>query len=266
MVPRDSIESWMTPTPRRRNGICARHLPWPEEPESGKYHLTSPTSRPRMGVLATHAIQYQVPLYKELSRRAVVDLEVAFLSERGARPYRDPGFGVTLAWDIDLLGDYRWTLLDTNSGRDKTRWLFALGKWLRNQDIVVLHGHAAPEMLLAATACRALNVPYLLRGESHARASAASWQRRTARHMLASFSVRGAAGALPIGQLNAAFYNRYGRVPHFPAPYSVDNDRFRSASDAARCQRADRLRSLGLDPGLPTAIFSGEACLRERDH
>ena len=61
---------------------------------------------PRLGVLATHPIQYQAPLYQELARRGRVDLEVAFLSHDGARPYHDPSFGVTLAWDIDLLSGY----------------------------------------------------------------------------------------------------------------------------------------------------------------
>lgn len=220
-------------------------------------------SRPRMGVLATHAIQYQAPLYQELSRRAVVDLEVAFLSQRGSRPYRDPGFGVMVAWDIDLLNDYRWTLLEHESRGGKARWPFALSSWLRRQDIVVLHGHAAPEMLLAAAACRALGVPYLLRGESHPETEAVG-VRRVARHILASFTVTGAGGALPIGQLNAAFYDRYGSIPHFRAPYSVDNDRFRAASDAVRSTRAERLTSLGLDPRRPAVIFSGKLTPRKR--
>jgi glycosyltransferase involved in cell wall biosynthesis len=220
-------------------------------------------SRPRLGVLATHAIQYQAPLYQELSRRSVVDLEVAFLSERGARPYRDPGFGVTLAWDIDLLGGYRWTSLSANSPAAVAQRPFALSRWIRRQDIVVIHGHANPEMLLAAAACRALRVPYLLRGEAHPQTAAASW-RRLARHALASFVVSGAAGALPIGRLNAAFYDRYGSVPQFWAPYSVDNDRFAAAADAARAWRARRLASLGLDPDRPTAVFSGKLTPRKR--
>ena len=217
----------------------------------------------RVGVLATHAIQYQAPLYQELSRRGVVDLEVAFLSKRGARPYRDAGFGVTVTWDIDLLNGYFWTLLDTESGRDKALWLFKLSAWLRRQDVVVLHGHSNPQMLIAAALCRMLKVPYLLRGESHANTDAIGW-RRLARHALASFTVSGAAGALPIGDLNAAFYDRYGCVLQFRAPYSVDNDRFRATSDGARSMRAERLTSLGLDPGRPTAIFSGKLTPRKR--
>jgi len=234
------------------------------DPRVGTRSCPNPASpRPRLGVLATHAIQYQTPLYQELSRRALVDLEVAFLSLRGASPYQDPGFGVTVAWDIDLLGGYRSTLLGHQSRRAKARWPFALSNWLRRQDIVVIHGHSDPQMLLAAAACRVLSVPYLLRGESHPE-TATTGSRRLARHLLASFTVSGATGALPIGRHNAAFYDRYGSLPHFRAPYSVDNDRFRAASEAMRPLRTERLTSLGLDPGRPTAIFSGKLTSRKR--
>jgi hypothetical protein len=215
--------------------------------------------RPRLGILASHAIQYQIPLYKEISRRAVVDLDVAFLSLQGALPYRDGEFGVTIAWDIEPLNGYRSTLI----GRGKAQWLFTLAKWLRNRDVVVIHGHASPKMLLAIAWCRVLHVPYLLRGESGPETETIG-ARRLARHLLATFSVSGASGALPIGKHNAAFYRRYGNIPHFRAPYSVDNDRFRTTSEAMRSMRTERLTSLGLDPGRPTVIFAGKLTPRKR--
>jgi glycosyltransferase involved in cell wall biosynthesis len=218
---------------------------------------------PRLGVLASHPIQYQAPLYQELARRGTVDLEVAFLGSEGAQPYQDPGFGVTLAWDIALLDGYRSTVLGRSPLIGKTAWLLRASRWLRRQDIVVLHGHSDPDILLAVTACRLLGVPYLLRGESQPQSSA-DGPRRVARHLVAGAVVRGAAGALPIGQRNAAFYHRYGKISHYHAPYSVDNERFRLMSVAARPERARRLTSLGLDPGRPTVIFSGKLTERKR--
>lgn len=214
-------------------------------------------------MLATHAIQYQAPLYQDISRRAVVDLEVAFLSQNGARAYHDHGFGITVEWDIDLLSGYRWITLEHQTVTDKASFPLKLGKWLRRQDAVVLHGHSDPRMLFAAALCRALRVPYLLRGESHAETSATGW-RQLARNTLAWFSVSGASGALPIGQLNAAFYDRYKKIPHFEAPYSVDNARFRSLSTVGRANRHERLTSLGLHPCRPTVIFSGKLAQKKR--
>ena len=226
-------------------------------------HSREVVGRPRLGVLTTHPIQYQIPLYQELARRAVVDLEVAFLSHQGARPYHDPGFGKVFAWDINLLDGYTSTLLEQESLSHWPRRWTRIYTWLRRQDVVVLHGHTNPETLFAATLCRKLRIPYVLRGESHAE-STKTGVRRLGRHMLASFTVTGAAGALPVGQLNAAFYSRYGSIPHFPAPYSVDNDRFRTMSVAGRSARTERLTSLGLDPRRPTVIFSGKLTPRKR--
>ena len=136
-----------------------------EQPAAGQT-----ASRPRLGVLATHPIQYQAPLYQEIARRGVVELEVAFLSSGGAQPVHDPGFGVMLAWDIDLLSGYRSTVLARRPLAGKPAWLRLAGRWLRRQDIVVLHGHADPDILLAMAACRVLGLPYLLRGDSQAAA------------------------------------------------------------------------------------------------
>jgi glycosyltransferase involved in cell wall biosynthesis len=216
---------------------------------------------PRLGVIATHPIQYQAPLYQEISRRGRISLEVAFFDLKGAVPHYDSDFGKTVVWDIDLLNGYRWTKLQCDSFIGE--WPIALARWIARHDIVVLHGHSQPKMLSAAAICRAIRVPYLLRGESHAESQATGF-RRLARHALATFTVSGAAGALPIGNLNTAFYDRYGHVPHFPAPYSVDNDRFRAAADIARNDRRERIASTGLDPQRPVVIFSGKLIQRKR--
>jgi len=230
----------------------------------GQRRGAAPTAfRPRLGVLATHPIQYQAPLYQELARRGVVELEVAFLSSAGAQPFYDKGFGVTLAWDIDLLGGYASTLLPRRPLRGKPAWVRSASRWLGRQDIVVLHGHSDPDILLTAAACRLLGIPYLLRGDSQARSSATG-ARRLARHLVAGTVVRNAAGALPIGQRNAAFYQRYGQLPLYSARYSIDNERFRMAADAARPSRAARLASLGLDPRRPTVVFSGKLTAHKR--
>jgi glycosyltransferase involved in cell wall biosynthesis len=208
-------------------------------------------------VLASHPIQYQAPLYKEISRRGLVNLDVAFLDSTSTGPYYDGDFGTTISWGIDLLDGYSSTFIECDSLKNRARWPLALARWLARHDIVVLHGHSNPKMLSAAAICRSLGIPYLLRGDSRAE-SQATGIRRLARHALATFAVRNAAGALPVGKLNAAFYDRYGHIPHFLAPYSVDNSRFRAAADAVRYDRRERIASVGLDPQRPVVIYSGK--------
>jgi hypothetical protein len=64
-------------------------------------------STPRLGVLDFHPIQYHTPLYRLLSTRGNVELDVLYLDDLGLRPAIDPGFGVPVSWDIDLLSGYR---------------------------------------------------------------------------------------------------------------------------------------------------------------
>ncbi|MDQ1653275.1 MAG: hypothetical protein QOI35_2475 [Cryptosporangiaceae bacterium] len=211
---------------------------------------------PRLGVLATHPIQYQAPLYRELARRGRVDLDVAFLSDKGIRVYRDAGFGCDVAWDVDLLGGYRHRFL----GGTRARPLRGLNSWLSEQDVLVVHGHRQPVMLTAAALATLRRRPYLLRGEAHPAGlglGSGRWG-RVLRDAVAGRLVRGSAGGLAIGSLNAEFYRRFGAVRQFFAPYSVDNERFRATSGPFRADRASRLQALGLPPDRPVAVFAGK--------
>jgi len=223
---------------------------------------TGLVSRPRLGVLATHAIQYQAPLYQLLALRQSIDLSVAFLSAKGNTHHYEPDFASEVTWDIDLLAGYSSKLLD-GKGISAATWPWRLIEWIRRQDVVVVHGYSEPAMLFAAAACRCFRIPYLMRGDSQA-VSTASGARRLARDLLASFTVGGAYGALTIGELNRRFYCSYGDLPLYSAPYSVDNDRFRRTASSARSHRNERLNSLGLDTRLPVAIFSGKLIPRKR--
>src|ERR1700722_15561259 len=66
---------------------------------------------PRLGVLDLHPIQYHAPLYRRLTVRANVRLDVLYLSDQGLKPMLDPGFGVPVAWDIDLVSGYEHEFL-----------------------------------------------------------------------------------------------------------------------------------------------------------
>ena len=214
-------------------------------------------------MLATHPIQYQAPLYQELDRRGVVDLEVAFLSgTRGAAgttipasASRWPGTSTCSAatarpcWpptagrqaSLAALGEPVAAPAGTSSSCTVTPIRTSCSRW----------PHAGP-----------CGLPYLLRGDSHAEPTASGW-RRLARHLVAGAVVRGAAGALPIGQRNAAFYNRYGRIPRLLRRRTAwTTTGSAPCRDAARPSRAERLASLGLDGGGRRSSSPGNSSSR----
>ena len=171
-----------------------------------------PGSRPRLGVLDFNPIQYHTPLYQLMTRRARVELDVLFLTDNGHRPVVDPGFGVPVAWDIDLLSGYEHQFLTTSDRHPSALSRVArLARWVSDHDAVVVHGYSHPWMLLAALLCRTRRVPYLLRGDSVPQGQATGL-RRHLRNAVARAVVSASAAGLAIGQLNEEFYRHYGAL------------------------------------------------------
>lgn len=64
--------------------------------------------RLRILTIATHPVQYAVPLFRRFATHPDLDFEVAYCTLQGAEPAADPDFQTTIQWDIPLLDGYRW--------------------------------------------------------------------------------------------------------------------------------------------------------------
>ncbi len=215
----------------------------------------------RLGVLDFNPIQYHAPLYQLLASRRRVDFDVMYLSDHGYRAAVDPGFGVSVAWNIDLLSGYASQFLSApgHLGGAVSR-ARALSRWILGHDAVVIHGYADPWMLYAMSVCRTRHVPYILRGESHPLGRSTGVRRRL-RDLVAGSAVAGSAGSLSIGQLNTEFYRRYGARHITFAPYSVDDNRFARPPEIGR---GNLLARWGLDEARPLILFCGKLIPRKR--
>lgn len=209
---------------------------------------------PALGVLAHRPIQYQTPLYQLLSRRGNVDLDVTFLSDGGHRQVVDPGFGVAFAWDIDLLSGYRHQFLGENGRGGRGARIAELARWVAAHDVVAVNGYADPWMALAMGICRFRMVPYLLRGASKPQ-PLATGARRCLRHVVARAAVSSCACGLPVGQISAEFFSRYGARRMVLAPNSVDDERF---ARQPLLGRSELLARWQLPEGRPVIMFSGK--------
>ena len=65
--------------------------------------------RYRLLLIATHAVQYASPVFREMARNPRLEIEVAYCSLRGAEAGIDKDFGVEVKWDVPLLDGYPWT-------------------------------------------------------------------------------------------------------------------------------------------------------------
>src|SRR5213594_1508065 len=198
-----------------------------------------------LAILTTHPIQYQVPLWKELTRRGV-PLEVWYLSDQGHRQSLDPGFGQEFSWDLDMLGGYPHRVLATNPATaDISKFrgarIGSLGTLFKTQRVTALliNGWVPQAYWQAAFQAHRAGIPIMLRGETNDLRQI-HWLKEIAKRRLLKLLFDRMSVFLTVGVANRRFYLKYG-VPEsrfVSAPYCVDNERFSEAANSFRSQRA----------------------------
>lgn len=207
-------------------------------------------------IVVNHPIQYFSPLFDELKRRNVISSNVVYGSDAGLRSAFDPGFGQEIAWDLDLVGGHPHEFL-LNSRRFSL--LARSGSYLKmlrrlaRSEVVVVHGYATREAILAILVCLVLRVPYLLRSDTSILRLRSHIDVRGWWVWIAS---RFSAGALTSGLRNAEVHKSSGVRRIFPAPFTVDTSRFAKVINPEN-KRATKA-SLGIPPGAFVAIFLGK--------
>ena len=222
----------------------------------------SPVSvRPRVLLMATHPIQYQVPWFQALAQQAEIDFSVLFVQLPDAQQ-QGVGFGVAFEWDIPLLEGYQRQPQPALAGKSGSRGFFAKrllrpAALLRSlkADILILTGWQAWPLLQMLIAAKLQGVPVIMRGESNALRN-----RPWAVRCLHSVLLRACQVMLTIGQGNRAFYKAYD-VPDrqlFSAPYYVDNARFSVAALTLAPQRAALRQRWQIPAGAVCFLFAGK--------
>lgn len=229
---------------------------------------------PRLAVVASHPIQYQVPLWRLLTERGVVDPTVFFLSDHGVEASFDPGLGREVRFDVPLVEGYRHEFVPNRAHRPSVNTFAGtvnpgIVPALRagGFDAVLVQGYAQASLWLAYATALAEGLPLLLRGETPdpppESRQGARWLLRRA--VLGNL-VRRSRACLAIGLRNGAYYASMGARPDqiVWAPYSVDDTGFAAGGAEGRGTRVERLTSLGLDPAHPVVLFGGKLIPRKR--
>jgi len=186
----------------------------------------------RLAVLATHPVQYFVPVFRGLAVTPGWHCRVFVGCLHGVdAPSYDHDFGVSFAWDCDLSSGYQRTVL--------TRWpLAALSGWrgvlaggwaalrllMWRPDAVLIFAYSPCFISTASLLLGLTQVPILLRAdtsdEAYSRSAAKSWLR----DQLLSAYYRRCTWILPIGAESYRHFLRLGVPPARlrTVPYAVD--------------------------------------------
>lgn len=123
----------------------------------------------RVLIVASHPVQYAVPLYRLMARHPQLDILVAYCSLQGAEKGVDPEFGVEVAWDVPLLEGYPWVHVPNRSPRPGIGRFFGLinpGLWkLVRQgrfDCLIVYGYAYLSFWLAILSAKSARIPLIL--------------------------------------------------------------------------------------------------------
>ncbi len=219
----------------------------------------------RVGFLTTHPIQYQVPVFRELSRAPELDFTVFYCQIPDAA-MQGAEFNVPFQWDLPLLEGYSYRVLKNVSRRPGVMSFWGcdtpeIGEIVRSSqfDAFVINGWHVKSGLQGLRACRRFGVPCLVRGEANDLRERSWWKRWIQRRLVHQY-----AGCLAIGRASADFYKARG-VPAeriYSAPYCVENERFMLAADPAR--RATARQKWRIPDGTTCFLFSGK--LIEKKH
>lgn len=184
----------------------------------------------KLRVLALHPIQYQAPLWRELSQHeGVTDFEVWFMS-RGmtAGGGYDPGFDRHFSWDMDLTSGYAHRYFRNLSARSERSGIFSrinpgVITSIRKvkPDAIIVIGHGTITSILALAYSRALSVPTILYGDY------SQPQRRFLGSVRRSVVRLATAGAF-VGGRNRHLYTESGLREHrlIEVPFSIDTSHF----------------------------------------
>jgi glycosyltransferase involved in cell wall biosynthesis len=216
-----------------------------------------------VGIVTTHPIQYQVPLFREMDSREEIEVSV-FYGRIPDREEQGKGFGTSFKWDLPLLRGYSWAVLRGKSEQSADGTVQTFGNFAeayRQVDVMLIHGWNTGYMRRAWWRGLRKNVPLLVRGESNSKKPRPWYIRALHRLYLTPFD-----RYLYIGQSNKQFYRQAGVSDEalYPTLYCVENERFNKDWHARKESRTAIRKDLGIDRDAVCFLFCGKFIDKKR--
>ncbi len=228
---------------------------------------SGPRSVYKIAVVITHPTQYFVPLFRRLAQEPRVDCTVLYSSLMGSQAYTDPGFGLTVKWDIPLLEGYRYKVMPGYFLANLRNFFSCTSPQVVAElskggyDAAIIFGWGQFTCWLAFLGAWLGRVPVMMYGDTNVlHESSKSWFLQTIRRTLLTRLFRRVAAFLVSGTFNRKFYESFGVPPekYFHVPLAVDNDYFAAKSALVKSRRDEFRARLGIAPGVVVLLFVGK--------
>lgn len=215
----------------------------------------------KLAIIASHPIQYQAPIFRELASRPNVQLHVHFGDLRDSASQGE-GYGIEFEWDVPLLDGYEYSVFapGVTSARDLAGMTAAwrrLGDELRifGTNVAMHSGWHHPCMFPALAAVRGCGIPCMLRCEATAMTARTPVRRMWHRLILKQY-----AAFLPVGRENSTYYEMFGShtTPRFLSPLFAGDEVMRRRTEEARYDRMSIRQEFGLNEEDFCFLFAGK--------
>ena len=222
----------------------------------------------RLGILATHPIQYFAPLYRALASTPGIDLTVYFAHRPTARQ-QGVGFGVDFEWDVDLTSGYAHHFL-VNRARVPDLQAYAgcdtpeiAGVMARERfDAFLVSGWNTRSYQQAMHAAWRIGTPLLVRGDSQL--GPQSPLKALAKRLTYPRFMRRFHACLAVGRRSADYFRHYGARRIVPSPHFVDNAAFARRAAEVRPRRNEIRRAWGIASDAFVPLFAAKFIEKKR--
>ncbi len=229
----------------------------------------------RLAACATHPIQVQVPLFRELAACPDIDLQVFYANDDNTRPTYNPAFGVTVEWDTPILEGYSYRFLQNRAPLSNAvvdpgmvRRLFSSSAPQIRQhlvqgqfDALLVPGYTRLFYLQAIEGARRAGAAVLFRGNNRDETGGRRPRLREAvRNVALKGLYRRIDAFLSVGKYMRRHFRQFGVAEEriFDTPYCIDDRLFADQRERFLPQR-DAIRSeLGIPPGAVALLYSGK--------
>jgi len=220
----------------------------------------------KLGILATHPIQYQAPWFRALAAHSQLDLQVFFCHQATPQEQSAAGFGVEFDWDVSLLDGYSHCFLRNVAatptisrfrGLDTPEIREIISR--KRLDAVLVYGWNHRSAWQAMRACWHTGTPLMVRSDSNLLAER-SLQKRATKWPLYRWFIPKIDACLPVGTWAREYFLHYGAKPErvFVVPHVID-DRYFSEQAVQLHFNRETLRSRwSLDQDTLVFLFAGK--------
>ena len=224
----------------------------------------------KLGILTSHPIQYQAPLFRALAKE--MEIIVYFAHRATPSDQAKAGFGVQFEWDTDLTSGYQSVFLKNESRRPGIDNFFgcntpSMADHIRKEafDAFVVMGWNFKSYWQAIRACRRLGIPIFARGDSNL-STPRAWGLQQIKRIIYPVLFSQLNGFLSVGSRSKEYLKYYG-VPDshiFHVPHFVENEWFEEKSLIGLLERTKFRNSIGVGSETYLALFVGKLIPEKR--